>query len=117
MARQPEADTITPITSINPNTESRHETRDPGFRFGDFGRCLSVQPLEGKKTKVIDLKGKTVVPGLFEEKSRGSIEMGKAADFTVLSAEMVQIPEAEILKTRCAMTVINGEIGWEVASK
>jgi hypothetical protein len=50
----------------------------------------------------------------FEEKSRGSIEIGKAADFTVLTADIMKIPEAEILKTRCAMTLINGEVVWEL---
>jgi predicted amidohydrolase YtcJ len=51
----------------------------------------------------------------FEEKNRGSIEVGKYADLTVLSADIMKIPEMEILKTRCAMTVINGEIVWEAA--
>ncbi|MCG3160601.1 MAG: N-substituted formamide deformylase [Acidobacteria bacterium] len=51
----------------------------------------------------------------FEEKQRGSIEKGKAADLTVLSADIMKIPEPEILKTRCVMTVINGEIVWETA--
>jgi predicted amidohydrolase YtcJ len=46
----------------------------------------------------------------FEEKLRGSIEVGKLADFTILSADIMKIPEAEILKTRCVMTVIGGEI-------
>ena len=46
----------------------------------------------------------------FEEKLRGSIEVGKLADLTILSADIMKIPEAEILKTRCVMTVINGEI-------
>ncbi len=50
----------------------------------------------------------------FEEKTRGSIEVGKLADFTVLSADIMQIPEAEILKTKCAMTVIGGEVVFEV---
>ncbi|MEP7337312.1 MAG: amidohydrolase [Acidobacteriota bacterium] len=50
----------------------------------------------------------------FEEKVRGSIEVGKWADLTVLSADIMQIPEAEILKTRCVMTVINGEVVFEV---
>ena len=49
----------------------------------------------------------------FEEELRGSIEMGKLADFTVLSADIMKIPEAEILKTRCLMTVIGGEIVYE----
>ena len=49
----------------------------------------------------------------FEEKQRGSIEEGKLADLTVLSADIMQIPEAEILKTRCVMTVIGGEIVFD----
>jgi predicted amidohydrolase YtcJ len=49
----------------------------------------------------------------FEEKIKGSIEPGKLADLTVLSADIMKIPEAEILKTRCVMTVIGGEIVYE----
>lgn len=49
----------------------------------------------------------------FEEKLRGSIEVGKLADLTILSADIMKIPELEILKTRCVMTVINGEIVFE----
>jgi predicted amidohydrolase YtcJ len=46
----------------------------------------------------------------FEEKDKGSIEVGKLADFTVLSQDIMRIPEAEILETRNEMTVIGGEI-------
>ena len=49
----------------------------------------------------------------FEEKSRGSIEVGKQADLTILTQDIMTIPEAEILKTRCVLTVINGEIAFE----
>jgi predicted amidohydrolase YtcJ len=49
----------------------------------------------------------------FEESLRGSIEVGKLADFTILSADIMKIPEMEILKTQCVMTVINGEIVYE----
>lgn len=52
----------------------------------------------------------------FEEKLRGSVEVGKLADLTILSADIMKIPEAEILKTRCVMTVINGEIVFELNS-
>jgi predicted amidohydrolase YtcJ len=48
----------------------------------------------------------------FEESDQGSIEPGKLADFTVLSADIMKIPELEILKTRCVMTVI-GEIVYQ----
>ena len=49
----------------------------------------------------------------FEEKLRGSIEVGKLADFTILSADIVKISEMDILRTRCVMTVIGGEIVYE----
>lgn len=49
----------------------------------------------------------------FEERDKGSIEVGKLADFTVLSKDIMKIPEPEILKTRCEMTVIGGEVVFE----
>ncbi|MGZ4983827.1 MAG: amidohydrolase [Chthoniobacterales bacterium] len=49
----------------------------------------------------------------FEEHDKGSIESGKLADLTVLSADIMKIPEPEILQTRCLMTVIGGEIVHE----
>jgi predicted amidohydrolase YtcJ len=62
------------------------------------------------------LKMFTVWPAYaaFEEKIRGSIEVGKLADLTILSADIMKIPESEILKTRCVMTVIGGEIVHEL---
>src|ERR1044072_4605444 len=58
------------------------------------------------------LKMFTVWPAYaaFEEKLRGSIEVGKLADLTIVSAAIMTIPAPEILKTRNVMTVINGEI-------
>ena len=49
----------------------------------------------------------------FEEGVRGSIEVGKLADLTILSADIMKIAEPEILKTRSVMTVINGEVVFE----
>lgn len=46
----------------------------------------------------------------FEEQERGSIEAGKRADLTVLSADIMRIPEPDILKTRCLMTIVGGEV-------
>lgn len=58
------------------------------------------------------LKMFTIAPAYaaFEEKDKGSLEPGKLADFTVLSQDIMQIAEPEILKTRGEMTVIGGEI-------
>lgn len=52
----------------------------------------------------------------FEEKKRGSIEPDKWADLTILSADIMQIPEADILKTKCLMTVIGGEVVFDATS-
>lgn len=49
----------------------------------------------------------------FEENDKGSIEPSKLADFTVLSQDIMKIPEPEILKTRTEMTVIGGEILYQ----
>jgi predicted amidohydrolase YtcJ len=49
----------------------------------------------------------------FEEKIKGSIEPSKLADLTVLSADIMKINEPEILKTKCLMTVIGGEVVFE----
>ena len=49
----------------------------------------------------------------FEEKTKGSIEVGKLADLTVLSADIMKIPAMDILKTQCMMTVIGGEVVYK----
>ena len=46
----------------------------------------------------------------FEESVRGTIAPGKQADFSVFSADLMTIPEAEIPKARAVLTVIGGEI-------
>jgi predicted amidohydrolase YtcJ len=68
--------------------------------------------LEEAVTRAQALKMFTLWPAYaaFEEKLRGTIEAGKLADLTILSADIMKIPEAEILKTHCVMTVINGEV-------
>ena len=70
---------------------------------------------EEKVTRHQALKMLTVWPAYaaFEENLRGSIEVGKLADLTVLSADIMNIPEMEILKTHCVMTVIGGEVVYE----
>src|SRR3989441_6418905 len=70
---------------------------------------------EEKVSREQALKMFTIWPAYaaFEETLRGSIEVGKLADLTVLSADIMKIPEMEILKTHCLMTVVGGEIVYE----
>ena len=46
----------------------------------------------------------------FEEKKKGSLEVGKMADFLMLSGDVMTMPEIEIWKTRVTMTVVGGKI-------
>jgi predicted amidohydrolase YtcJ len=65
------------------------------------------------------LKMFTIWPAFasFQENDKGSIEVGKLADFTVLSADIMKIPLPEILKTQNAITIIGGEIVYQAPSK
>ncbi len=49
----------------------------------------------------------------FEEDRRGTIEVGKWADLTVLSQDIMRVPEPDILRTAAVMTVIGGEVVYE----
>jgi predicted amidohydrolase YtcJ len=51
--------------------------------------------------------------GSFEETIKGSVEVGKLADFTVFSKDIMRIPEDSILATRIVMTIVGGKILYE----
>jgi predicted amidohydrolase YtcJ len=74
---------------------------------------------EQKVSREQALKMFTIWPAYaaFEENDKGSIEVGKLADFTVLSNDIMKIPEPEILKTRCEATIIGGEVVFQRANK
>ncbi|HEX7154893.1 MAG TPA: amidohydrolase [Thermoanaerobaculia bacterium] len=45
----------------------------------------------------------------FEEKSRGTIEVGKLADFTIVEGDLTKMPAAELWKAKVVRTVVGGE--------
>jgi decaprenyl-phosphate phosphoribosyltransferase len=49
----------------------------------------------------------------FEEKFKGSIEVGKAADFTVYDKNIMEIPEDEILQAKVLLTVVGGKVVYK----
>ena len=51
--------------------------------------------------------------GAFEEGVKGSIEVGKLADFTIFSTDIMTIPDMDILKSEVAMTIIGGKVVFE----
>jgi len=50
----------------------------------------------------------------FEEDYKGSIEVGKVADFTVFDKNIMEIAEDEILDTKVAMTVVGGKVVYSL---
>ncbi len=48
--------------------------------------------------------------GAFEENIKGSIEVGKLADFTVFTKDIMKTPEEEILTTEVSLTIVGGKV-------
>ena len=70
--------------------------------------------LEQRVSRAQALKMLSLSPAYaaFQEKERGSIEPGKLGDFSVLSADIMTIPEPEILTAHVLMTIIGGEVAY-----
>lgn len=79
-----------------------------GFANADW------QPAQ-RLTREQALRALTVGPAYaaFEETERGTLAVGKWADLTILSADIMSIPEPEILRTRCLATIVGGEVVHE----
>ena len=48
--------------------------------------------------------------GAFEEDIKGSITVGKLADFTIYDQDLMKIEEKDFLKTRISMTIFDGNV-------
>jgi predicted amidohydrolase YtcJ len=53
----------------------------------------------------------------FDEQTRGSIEVGKLADFVVLDADLLRCPPERLRAIRPEMTVIGGRVAYEHATR
>lgn len=67
--------------------------------------------IEESLTREETLKGMTLWAAYsnFEENEKGSIEVGKDADFVILDTNIMECPESEIPNTGVVATYINGE--------
>ncbi len=48
----------------------------------------------------------------FQEKDLGTIAVGKLADFSVFSGDLMTLPEADLLTVTPVMTIVGGEVVW-----
>jgi predicted amidohydrolase YtcJ len=68
--------------------------------------------LEQRVSRAQALKMLTLSPAYaaFQERERGSIEVGKQADFTVFASDLMTIPEKDIPQAHLTYTIIGGEV-------
>lgn len=103
--------TDAPVEPVNPI---------PSFYASVTRKTLSGQPEGGyepaeKMTREQALKSYTLDAafGAFEEKIRGSLEVGKRADITVFSHDIMTVPENEILNATVSVVVVNGKVAYK----
>ncbi|HEV8515802.1 MAG TPA: amidohydrolase [Cyclobacteriaceae bacterium] len=70
---------------------------------------------EEKMTRAQALKSLTLdaAYGAFQEKVKGSIAVGKLADFTIFSQDLMTVPDDQILSTKVDMTIVGGKVLYE----
>ncbi|KAH6885592.1 amidohydrolase family-domain-containing protein [Coprinopsis sp. MPI-PUGE-AT-0042] len=86
-------------------------------RLTRMGVIASVQPTHINdmwyaEDRLVTLRGMTIDPAYasFTEETLGSLEVGKKADFVILSQDIMVVAPEKILETEVLATVINGEV-------
>lgn len=97
--------TDTPVEDVNPI---------PSYYGTVVGRMNNGDVLNPDQlmTRMEGLEAYTInaAYGAHEEFSKGSITLGKLADIVVLSRDILQIPDDQILDTRVDVTIVGGEV-------
>ena len=101
-----------PIEDINPlfgyyaavSRKDQNNLPESGFQF------------ENALSRVEALKGMTIwaAKAAFEENEKGSIEIGKFADFVVLEKDILEINIEEIPKTKILKTISSGKVVYSL---
>ena len=71
--------------------------------------------LDQRITRFEALKMFTIWPAIasFQENVKGTIEVGKLADFSIFDKDLMNIPELEILESKNVLTVVGGRIVYQ----
>jgi predicted amidohydrolase YtcJ len=103
--------TDSPVEPLNPI---------PSFYAAVSRKTLTGQPPGGyepaqKMTREQALRSYTLdaAYGAFQEEVLGSVKVGKYADFTVFSRDIMTVEEGEILEAEVTMTLVGGKIVYE----
>ncbi len=91
-----------------------------GYYAAVTRQTLAGKPAQGwnpseRMTRIQALRSYTIdaAYGAFEEHQKGSITVGKLADFTVLSHDITKIPAKQILQTQVLATIVHGTIRFQ----
>jgi len=101
--------TDVPVEDISPidcfYASVTRKRKDNGFEFYT----------EQKMTRAEAIKSYTLDNAFaaFEEKEKGSLEIGKYADIVILSNNLLTCTDDEILDTEVLYTIVNGEIKYQ----
>ena len=71
--------------------------------------------LDQRLTRFEALKMFTIWPAIasFQENVKGTIEVGKLADFSIFDQDLMSIPEAKILESKNILTVVGGKVVFQ----
>lgn len=100
-----------PVEEVNPFfgihaavTRQDHEGNPPGGWFPEQ-RLTLAEALRGFTSDA--------AYAAFEEDSRGTIEPGRLADFTIVDGDLFAMPAGDLSKAKVRATVVGGEIVYE----
>jgi len=106
------------VVIIN-GTDAPIEDVDPiaNFYASITRRTASGEPFypEQRMTRMEALRSYTAnaAYAAFEERQKGTLAPGKLADITVLSRDILSVPEEQILETEVVYTIVGGRVRYE----
>ncbi|MBK5257855.1 MAG: amidohydrolase [Vicinamibacteria bacterium] len=95
---------VDPIKSFYATVTRQSETGVPAGGYQPDQRLTRLEALRSYT--------KDAYWASFAEKFGGTIEPGKWADLTVLSNDLLSVPDSEILSTKVLYTIVNGNIAY-----
>jgi predicted amidohydrolase YtcJ len=96
---------VDPVKSFYASVTRQSEKGDPPGGFEPDQRMTRLEALRSYTLEA--------AYGSFRERELGSLEPGKLADLTVLSKDILSVPDAEILKAEVLYTIVDGRIRHE----
>jgi predicted amidohydrolase YtcJ len=96
---------VDPLKSFYASVTRQSEKGDPPGGFEPDQRMTRLEALRSYTLEA--------AYGSFRERELGSLEPGKLADLTVVSKDILAVPDAEILKAEVLYTIVDGRIRHE----